>query len=237
MFYWCSSIWRPEHGLFYAVDLCPLGVNRARTTCGRTPSCSRSSACAPRCCSATQTPARGSWTSADTRLNWRAAIRLSVASLSPNVTFVCFCFFFNWFLVVGGAVLTAQRRAGVVLGHGSPRGIPGGFQQRRPQALPTAGLDQHVLPQEDDSTAQTHRQTEKQYHLWWGVLWPSAAPFSPRRRRKPTGRASTRSCWPTARCARTSGPSSGTSAWSASWTRRCGWRSGWLTPAAWPPPP
>lgn len=48
-------------------DLCSLLADRVRTTCGRTPSCSRSSACVPRCCSATRTLARGSSTSGDTK--------------------------------------------------------------------------------------------------------------------------------------------------------------------------
>lgn len=56
------------HSMFSS-DLCLLGVNRVRTTCGRMQWCSRFLACAPCCCSATRTLARGSSTSDDTRLH------------------------------------------------------------------------------------------------------------------------------------------------------------------------
>lgn len=64
-------------------DLCPLCVNRARTTCGRMQWCSRSSACVPCCCSATRTLARGSSTSDDTRLH-TLLTRLSSFSFKEN---------------------------------------------------------------------------------------------------------------------------------------------------------
>ena len=61
----------------FSGDLCPLAVNRVRTTCGRMQWCSRSSACAPCCCSATRTPARGSSTSDDTRSHAHITIMCS----------------------------------------------------------------------------------------------------------------------------------------------------------------
>lgn len=75
-------------GCYMFSDLCPLCVNRARMTCGRMQWCSRSSACAPCCCSATRTLARGSSTSDDTRL-YTLLTRLSFSLKENNKSRLC----------------------------------------------------------------------------------------------------------------------------------------------------
>lgn len=78
----------------------------------------------------------------------------------------------------GGAVLAAQRRAGVVLGDGSHRGVSGRRQQGSPQTLPPAGLEQPDLPPEDDSTTTTqmHARTHTRRHVLTGSLALTGSP-------------------------------------------------------------
>ena len=54
------------------------------------------------------------------------------------------------FPLPGGPLLPEERCAGVVLGHGAHRGVPGGPPEGGPRALQAPGLDQPGLPEEDD---------------------------------------------------------------------------------------
>lgn len=80
----------------------------------------------------------------------------------------------------GGAAIAAQWRAGVVLGDDSPRGVPDRPQKWSTQTLPSAGLEQRSLPQENDGMTTTRTRARVNAHghthRLIGPLAPAGSP-------------------------------------------------------------